>query len=115
MMNMASYDTNLINQITFVLKSSGTLTSDAGNALAVEWIDAGFDDPDEVQEWLSAGCFAPEHTRRLDDAGITPEQAALVTTAGLSSRADTVGHKVSTGEMSLEEARRIITSHFWND
>jgi len=114
-MNMAAHDTNLINQIASVLKSSETLTPDAGNALAVEWIDAGFDDPGEVQEWILARCFSPDHARRLDDAGITPEQAALVTTAGLSSRADTVGHKVSTGEMSLEEARRIITSHFWND
>jgi hypothetical protein len=115
MMNMASHDTNLVNQIAFVLKSSGALASDAGNALAVEWIDAGFDDPDEVQDWILARCFAPEHARRLDDAGITPEQAALVTTGGLNSGADTVGHKVSTGEISLEEARRIITSHFWND
>jgi hypothetical protein len=114
-MNMASHDTNLINQIVFVLKSSGTLTSDAESALAVKWIDAGFDDPDEVQEWILARCFAPEHARRLEDAGITPEQASLVTTAGLSSRTDTVGHKVTCGEISLEEARRIITSHFWND
>ena len=114
-MNRAAHDTNLINQIAVVLKSSGALTSDAENALAVEWIDAGFDDPDEVQEWILARCFAPENARRLDDAGITPEQAALITTAGLSARTDTVGHKVSTGEISLEEARRIITSHFWND
>ncbi|SRR6266436_5932441 len=112
---MAAHDTNLINQIASVLKSSGTLTSDAENALAIEWIDAGFDDPDEVQEWILAQCSSPLQARRLDDSGITPEQAALVTTAGFSSKAETVGHKVSTGEISLEEARRIITSHFWND
>jgi hypothetical protein len=80
-----------------------------------EWIEQGFDDPEEVEAWISAGCVEAAQARRLDDAGITPEQAALRTTAGASDADDTLGRKLARGELSLEEARRIITREFWND
>ncbi len=79
------------------------------------WAEQGFDDAEEVAAWLDAGCAEAAHARRLDDAGITPEQAALRTTAGASGTEDTLARQLSRGELSLDEARRIITREFWHD
>ncbi len=81
---------------------------------AREWISAGFEDPEEVGEWLRARCYTPAVAEVLDNAGITPEQAAMRTRAGTGEVEDTIGHKVATGDLSVEEARRIVTSHFWD-
>ena len=51
---------------------------------------------------------------RLESAGITPEQAAARTTAGATGSDDTIAAKILKGELSFDEARRIITSEFWN-
>lgn len=82
---------------------------------AREWVEQGFDDPEEVEAWLAAGCSEAAHARLLDDAGITPEQAALRTSDGASGTEDTLARKLARGEIGLEEARRIITREFWND
>jgi hypothetical protein len=82
---------------------------------AREWVENGFDDVEEVEAWLNAGCADARAALRLEGAGITPEQAALRTTAGASAGEDTLGAKLSRGELSLEEARRIITRQFWNE
>lgn len=82
--------------------------------VAAEWIEAGFDDAEEVADWLAARCFAPALARRLDAAGITPEQARLLTTEGRRDYRDTVAYKLSQNDLTIEEARRIITSDFWN-
>ncbi|MCA1626629.1 MAG: hypothetical protein LC742_01510 [Acidobacteria bacterium] len=82
--------------------------------VAAEWIEIGFDDAEEVADWLAARCFAPALARRLDEAGITPEQARLLTTEGRRDYADTVAYKLSQNDLTIEEARRIITSDFWN-
>lgn len=84
-------------------------------AAAREWAAAGFDDPSEVEEWLAARCFEPTAARSLDDAGITPEQAAAPTREGATDAPETIAHKVARGELSVEAARRIVTSSFWND
>lgn len=78
------------------------------------WLDAGFEDTEEIDEWLSARCFSPEGAKRLEMAGITPEQAALRTVAGSAAYEETVGYKVTAGDLSLDEARRIITAAFWD-
>ncbi len=83
-------------------------------SIAAEWIEAGFDDAEEVADWLAARCFAPALARRLDEAGITPEQARLLTAEGRRDYRDTVAYKLSHNDLTLEEARRIITSDFWN-
>lgn len=85
------------------------------DAAAREWVEHGFDDGEEVEAWLGALCFDAAGARRLDDAGITPEQAALRTRAGTRGEEDTLGRKLGRGELSLEEARRIITREFWSD
>ena len=87
---------------------------DAAEA-AREWVECGFDDAEEVESWLDARCFEAAAARRLEEAGITPEQAALRTSAGASAEEDTLGRKLSRGELSLEEARRIITREFWGE
>lgn len=81
---------------------------------AREWTAAGFEDSDEVEDWLRAGCFIAADAQRLESAGITPEQAAIRTRAGVTDDEDTLGRKLIEGRLSFDEARRIITGQFWN-
>jgi hypothetical protein len=83
-------------------------------AAAREWLEEGFDDAEEVADWLGARCFDAAGARRLEDAGITPEQAAMKTPGGAGDPEDTLGSRLVRGELSFEEARRIITNEFWN-
>ena len=83
-------------------------------ASARAWLDAGFADAEEVDDWLSARCFDPRQAQALEAAGITPEQAALRTRAGRADNEETIACKFSRGDLTLEEARRIITNDFWN-
>jgi hypothetical protein len=84
------------------------------DAAARAWLDAGFADAEEVEDWLDARCFDPRRAHALDAAGITPEQAALRTRAGRADYEETVACKFARGDLTLEEARRIINSDFWN-
>ena len=81
---------------------------------AHQWMAAGFEDAEEVDEWLAARCFSAEGALSLEMAGITPDQAATRTRAGTASYEETIGYKIIKGDLSIEEARRIITSAFWN-
>lgn len=79
---------------------------------AQAWIAAGFEDPEEIAEWLQARCFTPDAARRLDEAGLTPAQAANI--ININNCTDTLGAHIMRGSLSLAEARRIITDAFWN-
>ncbi len=94
---------------------------------AQRWIDAGFDEAEEVDDWLRARCFTASAARALEDAGITPEQAATPMKAGSNGGgdddsdsgsgrdvADTLAGKFTRGRISIDEARRIVTNDFWN-
>ena len=89
---------------------NGATAAEAARA----WLDAGFDDPEEVEDWLRARCFSATDAHALEVAGFTPEQAAILTRAGTASYEDTIGYKLTRGDLSTDEARRIITSEFWN-
>ena len=91
-------------------------TSAAADVLeaAREWVEQGFEDPEEVASWLDSGCVTAAEAQRLEDAGITPEQAALLTSAGTNGAEDTLARKLARGELSLAEARRLITREFWD-
>lgn len=104
-----------VRAVAEVLQRRGAASGRDPTEAAREWVENGFDDAEEVAAWLDAGCAEAGAARRLEEAGITPEQAALRTTAGASTEEDTLGGKLSRGELSLEEARRIITRQFWND
>ncbi|MCA1594132.1 MAG: hypothetical protein LC754_16075 [Acidobacteria bacterium] len=82
--------------------------------VAREWFVAGFADAEEVEDWLHARCFTPAGAQSLESAGITPEQAGIRTAAGAGDYEDTIGFKLMNGDLSFDEARRIITSDFWN-
>ena len=82
---------------------------------AQAWLDAGFDDAEEVEEWLDARCFDPLIAEKLEAAGFTPAQASIRTQAGANSDEDTIGYKITRGCLSLDEARRIVTRAFWHD
>ena len=81
---------------------------------AREWLDGGFDDEEEVAAWLGARCFDAARAQALERAGFTPEQASLRTREGRRDYEDTVAFKLAAGDLTPEEARRIVTSEFWN-
>jgi len=81
---------------------------------ARQWMASGFEDAEEVEEWLAAHCFSAAGARALEMAGITPDQAAMLTRAGTASYEETIGYKIIKGDLSIDEARRIINSAFWN-
>jgi plasmid stability protein len=83
-------------------------------AAAREWLAAGFTDEEEIEDWLRARCFTAQGAFALEQRGITPEQAALRTRAGTKDYEDTIGYKIINGELSFDEATRIITNAFWN-
>lgn len=104
-----------VRAVAEVLARRGATAGRDAFEVAREWVGHGFDDPEEVEAWLDAACRDAAAALRLEEAGITPEQAALRTSAGTSSEEDTLGAKFSRGDLGLEEARRIITRQFWND
>lgn len=106
----------IVGPIVRALREHGSeaLGGATAEEAARRWTVAGFDDADEVQGWLQAGCFTPEHAVRLEAAGFTPEQAALRTKAGRGDYEETIAYKTARDDLSLDEARRIITSEFWN-
>lgn len=79
------------------------------------WVNAGFDDAEEVEEWIAARCFDERVAAALDTAGLTAAQASLRTREGRSDYEDTIAYKVSNKDLSIDEARRIITHEFWHN
>jgi hypothetical protein len=73
---------------------------------AETWAESGFE-ADEVEEWLRSRCFDPNAARDLADAGVTPEMARMKTSVGAGDYVDTVGFKVSDGDLEVEEAREL--------
>jgi len=108
----------LLRRITETLGRHGDDALRSGaetiEAAARNWLDAGFDDAEEIDDWLGARCFNPHLAQSLDAAGFTPEQAALRTRKGSTDYEETIAYKLAGGDLTLEEARRIITDDFWN-
>jgi hypothetical protein len=77
---------------------------------AETWAESGFE-AHEVDEWLLARCFDPSSARDLADAGVTPDMARMKTTAGAADYVDTIGFKVSDGDIEVEEARDLAGVH----
>ena len=74
---------------------------------AETWAESGFE-AHEVDEWLNARCFDPSAARDLADAGVGPVEAGMKTAAGEGDYTDTVGFKVSVGDLEPEEARDLL-------
>jgi len=96
----------LIERVCAVLAQYGeaALEGAPAESVAYQWLAAGFDDAEEIEDWLRARCFR----------GFTPEQAALRTSAGQGEYEDTIAYKLAQGDLTIAEARRIITSDFWS-
>lgn len=107
----------LIERIAATLERAGeaALSGAPAETVAYRWLSHGFTDVEEIEDWLAARCFDPARAHELERAGLTPEQAGARTTAGRGEYEDTIAFKISRGDLSTEEARRIITSDFWND
>ncbi len=104
-----------LSEISLTLTRLNAIDGEDAKTKAREWLAAGFDDAEEIAEWVAAGCFAPLCARLLDEAGITPEQAALRTRAGSGDYEETIGRKFANGDLTSEEARRIVTKEFWDN
>ncbi|MFL6230511.1 MAG: hypothetical protein ACJ741_17195 [Pyrinomonadaceae bacterium] len=109
-------DEEIAGRIRRLLDAYGDAVLDGAPAesVAYRWLAHGFTDEEEISDWLDARCFRPERAHELERAGLTPEQARLRTSAGRGDYEDTVAYKFAQGHLSLEEARRIVTSDFWN-
>ncbi|GAC1446369.1 MAG: hypothetical protein NVSMB56_04400 [Pyrinomonadaceae bacterium] len=112
----ASKQTDALARITRMLETfdAEILGGKTLHDVAREWLDADFDDEEEIADWLRARCFTADDARRLEDAGFTPDQSAFITSAGSRDYADTIAYKLTHGDLSFDEARRIITDEFWN-
>jgi hypothetical protein len=77
---------------------------------AETWMESGFE-ADDVNEWLLARCFDPSAARDLVDAGVTAQMARMKTGAGAGDYVDTVGFKVSAGNLEVDEARELVGVH----
>lgn len=110
-------DNTIIRRISEALESCGgdALGGAPAEAVAKRWLAHGFTDAEEIADWLAARCFQPDRAQELERGGFTPEQAALRTATGRGGYEDTVAFKVARGDLTLEEARRVVTSDFWND
>jgi len=109
-------DQEVIRRISAALERHGeaALAGRPAESAAYAWAARGFTDAEDVDSWLAARCFDPAQAESLEAAGFTPEQAALRTTAGRGGSEDTVAYKLANHDLTLEEARRIVTSDFWN-
>ena len=107
----------LLDRICATLEHYGeaALAGAPAETAAYRWLSHGFADVEDVEDWLAARCFDPARAHELERAGLTPQQAAARTTAGRGDYEDTIAFKIAAGDLSVEEARRIITSDFWND
>jgi len=107
----------ILARIGELLERNGeaALAGAPAESAAYRWLSHGFTDAEDVADWLAARCFDPALAHELDRAGLTPEQAAARTLSGRGGYEDTIAHKIGRGDLSLEEARRIVTNDFWND
>jgi hypothetical protein len=71
------------------------------------WAEAGFE-THEVDAWLDARCFDPDAARDLADAGVDAVDARMKTEAGAGDYMDTIGFKVSAGDLEPERARDLL-------
>lgn len=109
-------DRETLRRISDALERCGEAahTGAPAESAAYRWLAHGFTDAEEIEEWLAARCFEPDRAHELERAGLTPAQAALRTDAGRGDYEDTIAYKFARGDLSLEEARRVVTSDFWN-
>lgn len=90
----------------------GDLADRGGEAAdaAQAWTDANFDD-EMAAGWLDARCFDPEAARALAEMGVTPGQAGKRTRDGGGGYVDTIGYKVSAGDLTPRQgAARCMSS-----
>jgi len=97
-----------MNELIEVLKFHGDFAHDGDvKAAAQEWLDEGFTAA-EADEWLDARTFDPVAARRLLGVDIDATLASLETDAGIGGYVDTVGYKVSNGDLSIADAWALV-------
>ncbi|HVF54530.1 MAG TPA: hypothetical protein VM934_00190 [Pyrinomonadaceae bacterium] len=111
-----SGDAEILRELSAVIRRypAAAIGETTVEEVARRWLDAGFEDAEEVEDWLRARCFTADGAQQLENAGITPQQAGINTSAGSGNYEDTLGYKLIKGDLGFDEARRIITSEFWD-
>jgi hypothetical protein len=71
------------------------------SSVADAWTSLGFTAA-EVDAWLNARCFDADAANALRRGGYTPKLAAERTDRGLGAYEDTIGFKVSNGDLDPE-------------
>lgn len=116
--DMAAAETQsaLLREVCAVVAQHGEFALQGASSVSVaaDWLAHGFDDAEEIDEWLLARCFRAADARELERAGFTPAQAGARTAAGRVAYTDTIAYKFAQGDLTLAEARRIMTSDFWD-
>ncbi len=94
-----------VEEVRAVVERHGDLALQGRKAedVAREWDMYGFS-ARAVEAWLSARCFSPKAAYDLAREGFSPEQASILTDAGPGNYTDTVGFKVSKGDLSISGA-----------
>lgn len=77
--------------------------------VADAWARAGFD-AGQVDAWLSARCFSPAAAAKLAAAELDPATLRVHTDAGRRGYLDSVGFKIATGELGIDEAGELIVA-----
>lgn len=110
---LAAFAARLKAGVDVAWLTGGSTGTDAVT-MSVEWITAGVD-PDDVEAWLSTGCWSANTARRLADANLAPGD--LMTAAGplmfaSAGRAPApLAECLLEGVVSVKDAVAYIRSH----
>ena len=85
-----------------------------GKLAPVNGSTAGFDDPEEIDDWLRARCFDATGAQKVGARRDYARTGRAPHVEGVRDYEDTIGWKTSRGDLSLDAARRIVTRRFWN-
>ncbi len=91
--------TTRLNNIAEIITADDLFVGveDHGDIVA-EWANTGLS-LEQIEGYANARCFDAERAQDLAEAGITVEQAAQRTSAGLGDYTDTVGYKFANGDI----------------
>lgn len=79
---------------------------DSASEVGMEWVEQGFG-PEQADEWIGkARCFEAYCAATLEECGCTPEQASRILPPDFGSGcySDTLGYKLSNGDLTSSEA-----------
>lgn len=89
-----------------IIKSHGEFAHDGDPEKAAKKWEKYFQDPREVDAWLTARCYKPICAHDLKERGITPAKASMK--VEYWGQMDTIGFHVSSKLMDYREATKLL-------